>query len=562
MKKFQPNYEGSSLIDVTRLFTMHLILILLSSPRSVCSFSLRSSLPRMQPTRTENCFGFSRTTTNVNSSTNNKAEMSSSSSDSLLEEIQSMSVSEIKSELTNLKLSFADIFEKNLLIERLYRAKKMEQALIEEILMEDQKILEEAQKGEQRMIEEIKSMPVQDIVAELMELNISFDDIFEQDLLVQRLYKGRKEEQKKIAEEAEKQSKRVSTKDVIRTPLYFTNLDTNLKVPAVNIAGGGITVNQAVQPYATIQIDVFEDNEDKFVLNLLLDTACSGFVLRPSVTNKYPFLPSLSTPVTMTGAGGSTGTTGLTQLSRFCLTNNNNNNCNDDNDIHDTFFGPLPAAVQEIGALPANLDGIIGLSFLSQFDGIEFDFRDGYLSLYKKGTTTTTSFDDTAASNDLKIVAEGKMSMLRKLGVPYIDVYLDGKGPVKMIVDTGAANTLMNWNGVRQLGLSRTSQEVTTTDSPMGAIGSDNIAMALTHRINVSSCLGIGDNSSDETSGLQIEKTEQPFIVDIGNIPILDSLEGENIGGILGIDAFMRCSVARMKLQGYDNLIIQLFDEK
>ena len=40
-----------------------------------------------------------------------------------------------------------------------------------------------------------------------------------------------------------------------------------------------------------------------------------------------------------------------------------------------------------------------------------------------------------------------------------------------MLFDNGASSTLLNWIGVQELGLSK------------GAIGSDNIAIQLTHRL-------------------------------------------------------------------------------
>ena len=81
----------------------------------------------------------------------------------------------------------------------------------------------------------------------------------------------------------------------------------------------------------------------------------------------------------------------------------------------------------------------------------------------------------------------------------------------------------------------------------MGAMGSDNVAMQLTHRINVSSVLKLGDASS--SPGLSL-KDSRRLGIDIGNIAILDSLRGQNVGGILGIDALMRSSCVRLVFNG------------
>ena len=77
-----------------------------------------------------------------------------------------------------------------------------------------------------------------------------------------------------------------------------------------------LITNPASDADVTIQIEVVQDGSSSFPLSLLRDTACSGFVLRPSVVQKYN-LRELDTPITMTGAGGTSGGTGLTQIDKF-----------------------------------------------------------------------------------------------------------------------------------------------------------------------------------------------------------------------------------------------------
>ena len=84
-------------------------------------------------------------------------------------------------------------------------------------------------------------------------------------------------------------------------------------------------------------------------------------------------------------------------------------------------------------------------------------------------------------------------------------------------------------------------------------MGSDNVAMQLTHRINVSSTLKLGNLSSD-LPGLSLQ--DKRLSVDIGNIAILDQLAGENVGGILGIDAFMRSTCVRFIFKAGQNEIL------
>ena len=373
---------------------------------------------------------------------------------------------------------------------------------------------------ESSLEQEIRSMRVREIKEELVKLGVSTKDVFEKEELIQRLLQCRKTDKPK----PEPTVPSSSGTSGISAPLYFTSLDTDLKVAAVNV-DGGITLNPSDQPYATIQIQV-EENGQEFMLQLLLDTACSGFVLRPSILDKYN-LPKLSTPVTMTGAGGTAGAQGLTQIQTF--------------EFGGQTFGPLPAAVQDIGALPKSLDGIIGLSFLNQFAVVDLDFVNGQLSLYKKGETVPAP--QTSASG--KLVSQGMMSMIPQLGIYTVDVWLGGRGPVKMLVDSGAANTFLSWYGLQCLGISRDDKSfLKPLNNPMGAMGSDNTVARLTHRIHVSSSLQLGKN----TEGLSL-KNEKRLNIDIGDIAILENLKSYNVGGILGIDALMRCSSVRLILE-------------
>lgn len=378
------------------------------------------------------------------------------------------------------------------------------------------------------LLEEIRSMRVKTIKDELTQMGLSTKDVFEKEELVQRLLEARTNPtststmacQRPSVKESEKTG---SDSNVLEAPLYLVSIETGTRIAAVN--GANIAVDAKDHPYPAVKIGVMNGNEDEFKLNLLLDTACSGFVLRPSVVEKYK-LPSLPTPVTMTGAGGVAGNTGLTQLEKFRL--------------EDQAFGPLPAAVQDIGALPAKLDGIIGLSFLNQFEGVDLDFRKGIVAFHPKGQKIPE------LGTELEVVAEGKMSLIPTLSIYVVEVLFGGKGPVRMLVDSGASDSFLNWRGVADLGLSRESPALRTLPSPMGAVGSDAVAMELTHRIGVSSLMNLG---SGDKSGLPL-KGARRLTIDIGNIAILDTLKNDNIGGILGIDAFMRCDAVRMIFHG------------
>lgn len=379
----------------------------------------------------------------------------------------------------------------------------------------------------QDLEQQIRSMRVKEIKEELSKLNITTQDVFEKEQLVQRLLEVRKNG-KNLQNFRSSQVSTSRGSNTIVAPLYFTSLDSKLKIAAVNM-DGGIEVNPSDQPYATVEFQVMpESGGSAFPLRLLLDTACSGFVLRPSVVEKYN-LPKLSTPVTMTGAGGTVGATGLTQLSKFSLGQET--------------FGPLPAAVQDIGALPSALDGIVGLSFLNNFAAVDMDFANGKLSLYKRGST----IPDVSSA----LVARGTMDLIPHLGIYTVDVMFGSRGPVKMLVDSGAAMTFLNWKGVGDLGLSQSdSSFVQRLPNAMGAMGSDNIAMQLTHRIGVSSTMNLGNAMmAKNLSGVSLAESKR-LTVDIGEIAILDTMRNQNVGGIMGINALMRATCVRLIFDG------------
>jgi predicted aspartyl protease len=361
-----------------------------------------------------------------------------------------------------------------------------------------------------RQLDEIRSLSIREIKQELASLQVSTKDAFEKEELVKRLA------------DARQPSSSTSTTDevVLETPLFLTTPDEQIEMAGNNLAPHErFTMEPSSQPYPTIQIQL----QDGRTLNLLLDTACSGFVLRPETVQRYN-LPTFSTPVTMTGAGGTTGATGLSQLQDFTLLGEKRQ-----------IFGKLPAAVTDIGALPRSLDGIIGLSFLQQFAQIELDFVRGVLLLNKNVVT----------GDKTNCVASAPMSLL-PLGIYTADVFFGKRGPVKMIVDTGAACTLLNWKGVADLGLSKTCEFISPLRQSTGALGSDNVAISLTHRLHVSSQLHLGSKTA--WPGLSLE-AEKRLAIDVGEIPILGGLQSQGVGGILGMDALMRASIVRFGLK-------------
>ena len=404
-----------------------------------------------------------------------------------LDEIRAMRVKEMKDELRERRISTDTIFEKEELVKRLYEARQTSPLL-----------------ANSEGLEEIRAMRVKEMKDELKERRISTDTIFEKEELVKLLYEARQTSP----------AFPKSPGKYIEGDLLFTSMETGRSIPAFNREN--IRIEGVGEPYPTIQIRV----EDRFDLTLLLDTACSGFVLQPSIVPKYN-LKSYNEQATMTGAAGNVQATGLAQVGRFTFAGES--------------FGTMPAAVQDIGALPAAFDGIIGLSFLQQFACTELDVEQGKLRLYK-------SERQPVIPNGMSIVAEGPMHRTR-LGIFTVDVSLDGRGPIKMLVDTGATSSFLSWQGVSDLGLSRSTVKPLT--SRIGALGSDNVAMQLTHTLPVEQSVTFGRSS---IGGGIIPST---FSIDIGDIAILETqLKADNVVGILGMDLFLQCSLIRMSFTG------------
>jgi predicted aspartyl protease len=359
-------------------------------------------------------------------------------------------------------------------------------------------------RGSQGLIDEIRAMSVKEIKDELTERRISTADVFEKEELVKRLYEAR----------LITAIPPMRSQNFIQGDLLFTSMESGRTIPAFNLES--IRIEGVGKPYPTIQIRV----EDRFDLTLLLDTACSGFVLRPSIIPKYN-LKSYGTSATMTGAAGNVAQTGLSQISWFTFGGEK--------------FETMLAAVQDIGALPIALDGIIGLSFLQQFACVELLVHQGKVRLYRFERRP-------AIPSSLSVVAEGPMFRTR-LGIFTVDVWLDDRGPIRMLVDTGATSSFLSWQGVAGLGLPRSA--VVPLSNRVGALGSDNVAMRLTHTLPVEKSLTFGRSANS----VCIIPVNLSF--DIGDIAILETqLKPDNVVGILGMDLFLQCSVIRMSFTG------------
>jgi len=255
----------------------------------------------------------------------------------------------------------------------------------------------------------------------------------------------------------------------------------------------------------------------------------------------------------MTTAGGTAAGAGLSQIDRFVLDDGSG-------------FGSLPVAVQDIGALPPTVDGIVGLSFLNQFRSVVFDFARGELLLFHntgdaKATTTRTPptpiDDSTTTTTTMELITDAQMNYCR-LGIWTVDVLLDGRGPVRMLVDTGATASYLNWNGIiNDMNLSKDPPHplVERNTESLGAMGADNQALALTHRFVLKRRFMFDRVSSSDQFMTGLDLTMDSggggggggvMNIDIGDLAVLEQLQSERINGILGSDLFMRCDVLQL----------------
>ena len=363
-------------------------------------------------------------------------------------------------------------------------------------------------------IDTIRFMKIKDLKSELDAAQIPHADVFEKEELVRRVFNLRttgpgdnREPENTTAQPSE---------SAITVPLYIlSNQDRELKL--ANDTTMSVSRDQDAQ-FCAVQVKIPQDNsKQEHTLVLLVDTACSGVVLRSSVPSRCG-LPLYNSPSsTMTGASGvASGLGQISQISRFYLTNRQELESRRQ-------FGPLPAAIQDISALPFELDGILGLSFLSQFAAIDFNFGSSALILHS----------ETPPVERLRT----PLTMIGSYGIYGVDVLIDGRGPVRLLLDTGASNSLINSEGVRGLGLDIAALEKLPQST--GAIGvDDGLAMTITHRIFVKDAFLLGKNGENRL------KVVYEFELSVAEIPILDGMSG--IVGILGIDALKLCQNLRI----------------
>jgi len=373
---------------------------------------------------------------------------------------------------------------------------------------------------------EINQLRVRELKEELKTLRISFHNVFDKEGLVDLLMEARMNGVDGSSVETET--------DAIVVPMSFYSLESGTSVAAAN--ANDVYLRPSPGKFAGITLNIAPDLSLDQKINMLVDTACTAVVLRPEVVRRFN-LSTYGAGATMTAAGGGSMTGALTQLQKFTLVYSNKSR---------KAFGPLPTAVQDIGALPSQLDGIIGLSFLNQFACVDFDFRHGKMLLHENDMTPNID-------PDLKFVGEASL-FLTRMQVWAANIYLDGRGPVKMLVDTGAASSILNWKGVSDMGLSRSSPYIQQNVGAIGAMGADNVALNLSHRYVLADSFGLHESMAN---GVVLK--DDSINLDIGDLPILETLRADGIGGLLGSDFLMRCDLVRFQFRGTSTPRISLF---
>jgi len=398
------------------------------------------------------------------------------------------------------------------------------------------------------LLDEIGAMKVRDIKAELRSYGVGSEDVFEKRDLVDRLLAVRRGEisaapgsvgraprtngaAKAAAANARNRSAETQGPGA-DVPLEFFSLESFQSVDTSS-AGQSVYVRPSPGQFACIQAQLPYKGT---TLTLLVDTACSGVVLRPSSVRRLNIPTFKNTFGSMAAAGGNVANTAVAQLESL--------------KVGGITTGAMPAAVQDIGALPSGIDGIIGLTFLNQYATVDMSFDQGRLQLYRRQMNPPTP--------GLVELAKTKMKETR-LKIYTAKVMLDGRGPVTMLVDTGAASSILNWRGVSQMGLGRDSPEISPTPNDIGAIGADNVALRLTHRYVLREGFNLDDEGNGGLPGVRLGSDSAVVNLDVGDIPVLESLANEQVGGILGADLLMQSDLVRLHFRGPVEGQLQLF---
>jgi hypothetical protein len=260
--------------------------------------------------------------------------------------------------------------------------------------------------GNKDLLQSIRSLRAKEIKSQLESLNISTANAFEKEELVQRLYRARlsgtvdstetvrkKKKKRRFDDDgvllddsvsdvsSNHQADNVSPRETlysqnnvgdtiddatVKAPLHFYTLDSNKQLQ--DRTSQDVFIRPSPGKYAAIKVKLQSKQSLASVeYTLLVDTACSGIVLSPkAVSRSYGIIQTVKGAASMTTAGGGQGgydvaTWGDRSTTKFIV---GGINVNDIEGMGSSMMNM--AAINDIGALPDGLDGILGLSFLNK----------------------------------------------------------------------------------------------------------------------------------------------------------------------------------------------------
>lgn len=376
-------------------------------------------------------------------------------------------------------------------------------------------------------------MRVQEIKDQLHARHIPTQNFFEKEELVRRLAQARQDENQSFSR-VHSTTKRSDSQSssIITAPLLLCSMDNTMFNAASNITEySAMRLTGEQPPIPTVQLELQNDNKTHAgtLLTMLIDTAASDILLRPETRQKHdlPTIEGRRMPTAV--ASGAIHHIPATALS-FRLGG--------------AAFGPFEAAFQDFPYRA--VDGILGLSFLERFAAVEFGFREGRLLLHRdKNALRSTRDEDhllTKANMRRQVV---QFATCQKAALFTVDVCFGSRGPVTMLVDTGAAQTFLNWDGAADLGLSKDSEQLAPART--AGMGGDNVVLEMSHEwVADDGQLRLGSSgATGKGSGVPLAGANRLTIA-IGEIPGLANMP---IGGILGMDAFLRCGLLRCSWQ-------------
>jgi hypothetical protein len=249
--------------------------------------------------------------------------------DELLQSIRSLKAREIKTELESLNISTVDAFEKEELVQRLFRARLSSNG---------------AEAAERKPRKKKKRR--------------SYDG--EEDSIVDK-----NDTASTVTWNRQPTSSSSYIDATIKVPFQYFSLDSNKKLQ--DRTSTDIYIRPSPGKYVAVKVKLQSKTSAAAVeYTLLVDTACSGLVLSPqAVSRSNGLIQTLSGAASMTAAGGNqsgydVATWGDGSTVKFIMGGIDVNQMKDIGSVMNI------AAINDIEALPEGLDGILGLSFLNK----------------------------------------------------------------------------------------------------------------------------------------------------------------------------------------------------